>query len=62
MWGILDTNIEKNPFDHILPMMGGSMEAIKRFLEEPAFIFLEIRVANWGSYYIDIIIWNSGVV
>ena len=42
-------------------MMEVSTEAIKRFLEEPVFIFLKILVANWRSYYSDLIIWKSGV-
>ena len=61
MWGGIDAHIEQNPFDHIVPMMGVSTEAIKRFLEKPVFIFLKIRVANWRSYYSDLIIWEIGV-
>ena len=61
MWRGLEAHLEQNPFDHILPMMGVSTEAIKRFLEEPVFIFLKSRVANWRSYYSDLIIWKGGV-
>ena len=61
MWCVLEDHLEQNPFDHIVPMMGGSTEAINCFLEEPVFIFLEIRVANWKSYYSDLIVWKSGV-
>ena len=53
--------VYQNPFDHIVPMMGGSTEAIKRFIQELVFIFLEIWVANWRSYYSDLIIWKGGV-
>ena len=61
MWGGLEAHLEQNPFDHIVPMMGGLTEAIKRFLQEPVFIFLEIRVANWRSYYSDLIVCKGGV-
>ena len=61
MWRGLDAHLEQNPFDHIVSMMGGSTEAIKRFLQEPVFIFLENRVYNWRSYYCDLIIWKGGV-
>ena len=57
----LEACIDQNPFDHIVLMMGGSTEAIKRLLEEPVFIFLKIRVANWRSHYSDLIIWKSDV-
>ena len=56
MWRGFEAYLEQNHFDNIAPMMGGSAEAIKRFLEEPVLIFLEIRVSNWRSYYSDIII------
>ena len=36
----LEDHIDQNPFDNIVLMMGVSTEAIKRFLEEPVFIFL----------------------
>ena len=55
MWGGLESHLEKNPFDRIVPMMGGLMEVINRFLEDPVFIFLKIRAANWRSYYSDLI-------
>ena len=61
MWIGLEGHMEHNPFDHIVPMMGGLTEAIKRFLEEPVFIFLKIRVANWRSYHSKLIIWKGGV-
>ena len=61
MWRGLEAHLDQNPFDHIVPMMGGSTESINCFLEEPLFIFLEIRVANWRSYYSDLIIWKVGV-
>ena len=61
MWGALEAQLEKDTFDCIVPMMGGSTEAIMRFLEDPVFVFLGIRVANWRSYYIDLIVCNSGV-
>ena len=57
----LEEHIEQNPFDHIVPMMGESAEAIKRFLQDPVFFFLEIRVAHWRSYYSDLIIWKGGI-
>ena len=41
-------------------MMGVSTYSIKRFLEDTVFIFLEIRVANWRSYYSDLIVWEGG--
>ena len=44
----LEEHIEQNPFDHIVPMMGGSTEAINRFFEEPVFVFLKIWVAIGG--------------
>ena len=59
MWGGLVDHLEQNPFDRIVPMMGGSTEAIKRFLRETVFIFLEIRVSDLRSYYCDIIIWKG---
>ena len=61
MWRGLEANLGHNPFDCIVPMMGVSTEAIKRFLQEPVFIFLENRVSNWRSYYFDLIIWKGGV-
>ena len=61
MWRDLGAHLEQNLFDNILPMLGGSTEAIKRFLKEPVFIFLKSRVDNWRSYYSDFIIWKSGV-
>ena len=61
MWRGLEAYIEQNPSDHIVPMMGGLTEAIKRFLEEPVLIFLRIWVVNWRSYYSDLIIWKGGV-
>ena len=62
MWGGLEAHLEQNHFDNIVPMMGGSTEAIKRFLDETVFILLEIQVANWRSYYSDLIVCNCGVV
>ena len=59
--GGLEAHLEQNPFDCIVSMLGGSTEAIKRFLEEPVFIFLESQVANWRSYYSDLIVWKGGV-
>ena len=56
MWGGLEAHLDQNPFDNIVPMMGGTAESIKRFLEETLFIFLEIRVANWRSYYSDLVV------
>ena len=41
MWGGLEAYIEENPFDHIVPMIGGLTESIQYFLQEPVFIFLE---------------------
>ena len=32
MWRGLKAHIEQNPFDHIVPMMGGLTEAIRVFL------------------------------
>ena len=60
MWGGLEAHLEHNPFGNIVPMMGGLTESIKRFLQEPVFIFLESRVSNWRSYYCDLIIWKGG--
>ena len=31
MWRGLEAHLDQNPFDHIVPMMGGSTDAIKRF-------------------------------
>ena len=61
MWRGLEAHLDHNNFDHIVPMMGGSTESIKRFLQEPGFIFLESRVSNWRSYCCDLIIWKGGV-
>ena len=61
MWGCLEAHPGQNPFDHIVPMMWGSTEAINNFLEEPVFIFWGSRVANWRSYYSDFIIWKGGI-
>ena len=61
MWKVLEAHLEQNPFDNIVPMMRGLAEAIKRFLEEPVFIFLKIQVTIWKSYYSDLIFWKSGV-
>ena len=61
MWVVLKAHLEHNPFDLIVPMMGGLTESIKRFLQEQVFIFLEILVSNWRSYYCDFIIWKGGV-
>ena len=60
MWGGLEAHLEQNPFDHIVPMMGGLTEAINSLLEESVFIFLKIRVTNWRYYYSDLIVWKSG--
>ena len=61
MWGGLESHLEKNPFDNIVPMMGGLMETIQCFLQKPVFIFLEIWVSNWRSYYYNLIICQGGV-
>ena len=58
---VLEAHLEHNPFDNIVPMMGGLTEAINRFLDETVFILLEIRVANWRSYYSNLIVWKGGV-
>ena len=57
MWGGLESHLEENPFDNIVPMMGGSTESIQCFLQEPVFIFLESWVSNWMSYDCNLIIW-----
>ena len=62
MWRGLEAYLEQNLFDHIILMMGRSTEAIKCFLQEPVFIFLESRVSNWRSYYCDLIIWKGGII
>ena len=61
MWGGLEAHLEQNPFDHIVPIMGVSKESIKRFLQEPVFIFLGIWVSNWKLFYCNLIIWKDGV-
>ena len=61
MWEGLEAHLEKNPFDHIVLMMGGSTESIQCFLQEPVFIFLERRVSNWRPYDCSLIIWQGGV-
>ena len=61
MWVDLEAHLNQNPFNHIVPMMGGSTKAIKRFLQGLVFIFLESRVSNWRSYCCDLIIWKGGV-
>ena len=61
MWGGLEAHPEDNPFDNIVPIMGGSTESIKCFLQEPVFVFLESRVSNWRSYGCNLIIWKGGV-
>ena len=61
MWGGIKDHPKQNLFDHIVPMMGGLMESTKRFLQESVFIFLKSWVANWRSYYCDLIIWKGGV-
>ena len=61
MWRGLEDHVYQNPFDHIVPIMEGSTEAIHSFLEDPLFIFLERGVANWRSNYRDLIIWKDGV-
>ena len=33
MWGGLEAHLEQNAFYHIVPMMGGSTEAINSLLE-----------------------------
>ena len=53
MWGGLEAHLEQNPFEYIIPMMGGSMEAMKHFIEEPLFIFLNSQVANRRLHHID---------
>ena len=61
MWGGLENHLEENSFDRIVPMMGGLMESIQCFLQDPVFVFLEIRVSNWRSYDCNLIIWQGGV-
>ena len=61
MWGGLEAHLEENPFNHIVRMKGGSMESIQCFLQEPVFVFLEIRVSDWRSYGCNLVIWKDGV-
>ena len=50
MWRGTEAHLGQNNFDHIVPMMGGLTEAINSFIEEPVFILLKSRVANWRLY------------
>ena len=57
----LEAHLEKNTFDRIVLMVGGSMESIKHFIHEPVSIFLESWVSNWRLYYCELVIWKGGV-
>ena len=62
MSGGFEAHLEENSVDRIVPMMGGSTESIKCFLQEPVFIFLEVWVSNWKPYDFNLIIWKGVVV
>ena len=61
MWGCLEAHLEENPFDQIVPIVGGSTESIQCFLQETVFILLERWVSNWRSYDCNLIILQGGV-